>query len=60
MAKKTDAQKEYEALLKQKMDAIETPQELIEFIKAEHAEKTRAMNSALDALTAILAGNDGG
>jgi hypothetical protein len=59
MAKKTVAQKEYDAWLRQKMDAIETPRELIEFIKAEHAEKTRAMNSALDELTAILAGNRG-
>ena len=60
MAKKTDAEKKYEAFLKQKMDAIESPQELIDFFRTEYGEKLRAMNSALDKISAILGGNDAG
>jgi hypothetical protein len=55
--KKTDAQEEYEEWVQKKMDAIDTPQELIGFIEQECRGKTRSINDALDKLVEVLNGN---
>jgi hypothetical protein len=54
MKRKTNVQKAYEEELQRKMDTIDTPQELIEFIKTECTPKIKAMNDAFGKVIEIL------
>ncbi|MDR3348816.1 MAG: hypothetical protein LBO03_04315 [Acidaminococcales bacterium] len=52
--KKTESQKRREAELSAKMNAIQSPLELIDFIQGEQARIVGDMNASLDKIKKIL------